>query len=123
VQKEDKKDFLEIMVASNTVSQFFDNMIYLETLSAKNREALLNLQDLEDSLKSKKVSLEEETDELKNLIIIQGIKKKKIAKTKQEREYYLGLTEKNIRLSFRKNKKLINKQLKLANVFLNWLIW
>ncbi len=94
VQKEDKKDFLEIMISSDTVSQFFDNLIYLETLGVKNREVLLNLQELESSLKNKKVSLEEETGELKNLVIIQGIKKEESAKTKQEREYYLGLTEK-----------------------------
>ncbi len=109
VQKEDKKDFLEIMIASDTVSQFFDNMIYLETLSVKNKEAFLNLRALEDSLKSKKVSLEEETDELKNLVIIQGIKKEESSKTKQEREYYLNLTEKEYQAKLQE-KQEIDKQ-------------
>jgi peptidoglycan hydrolase CwlO-like protein len=109
VQKEDKKDFLEIMISSDTVSQFFDNMIYLETLSVKNKEVLLNLQDLEDGLRTKKVSLEEETDELKNLVIIQGIKKEESAKTKEDREYYLGLTEKEYQAKLQE-KEEIEKQ-------------
>ena len=106
VEKEDKKPFFEILIASDTLSQFFDNLIYLETLSAKNREVLLYLQDLENSLRTKKVNLEEETGELKNLVVIQAIKKEESAQTKKDREYYLGLTEKEYQAKIQEKSEL-----------------
>ncbi len=106
VEKEDKKPFFEILISSDTLSQFFDNLIYMETLSTKNREVLLNLENLEDSLRSKKVNLEDETDELKNLVIIQGVKKQESAQIKQEREYYLGLTEKEYQAKLQEKSDL-----------------
>ncbi|GMX58793.1 MAG: hypothetical protein MCSN_4470 [Candidatus Microsyncoccus archaeolyticus] len=109
VEKEDKKPFFEILISSESLSDFFDNLIYLETLSAKNREVLSNLQDLESSLRTKKVNLEEETDELKNLVIVQAIKKEESAKIKEERQYYLNLTEKEYQAKLQE-KSAIDKQ-------------
>lgn len=106
VEKEDKKPFFEILITSNTISQFFDNLIYLETLSTKNRDVLLNLQNLENGLKVKKVKLEEETRELKNLVVIQAIKKEESAQTKKEREYYLNLTEKEYQQRLAEKKEV-----------------
>jgi peptidoglycan hydrolase CwlO-like protein len=93
VQTEDKKSFVEIMVTSDTLSDFFDNMLYMETLDAKNNEVLGNYMDLQGNLEDKKTSLEQETTELKNLVIVQGLQKEENTKTKSDREYYLGLTE------------------------------
>jgi len=109
VEKEDKKPFFEILISSETISDFFDNLIYLETLGEKNREVLLNLQELEGSLKVKKVNLEEETGELKNLVIVQAIKKEESAKIKEERQYYLNLTEKEYQIKLQEKKELDQK--------------
>lgn len=92
-QTEDKKSFIEIIVTSDSLSDFFDDLLYLETLDAKNNEVLANYMDLQGSLESKKTNLEQETTELKNLVIVQGLQKTESTKTKQDKEYYLGLTE------------------------------
>lgn len=114
VEKEDKKPFFEILITSDTLSDFFDNLIYLETLSTKNREVLSNLKNLEDSLRVKKVNLEEETSELKNLVIIQSIKKEESAKTKEDREYYLNLTEKEYQAKLQEKKELDKKAAEIS---------
>jgi peptidoglycan hydrolase CwlO-like protein len=93
VQTEDRKSFVEIMVTSETLSDFFDNMLYMETLDAKNNEVLGNYMELHGNLEDKKTNLEQETTELKNLVIVQGLQKDENTKTKSDREYYLGLTE------------------------------
>lgn len=81
------------MVTSETLSDFFDNMLYMETLDAKNNEVLGNYMELHGNLEDKKTNLEQETTELKNLVIVQGLQKDENTKTKSDREYYLGLTE------------------------------
>lgn len=106
VEKEDKKPFFEILISSDTLSDFFDNVIYLETLSTKNKEVLLNLQNLEEGLRVKKVNLEDETDELKNLVIVQALKKEESAKVKEEREYYLSLTEKEYQAKLQEKSEI-----------------
>jgi peptidoglycan hydrolase CwlO-like protein len=93
VQEEDKKSFVEIMLTSDNLADFFDNLLYMETLNAKNNEVLTNYIELQGSLQDKKINLEQETGVLKNLVIVQGLQKKQSDETKQDRQYYLGLTE------------------------------
>jgi peptidoglycan hydrolase CwlO-like protein len=93
VQEEDRKSFVEIMLTSENLADFFDNLLYMETLNAKNNEVLANYMDLQNNLQDKKTNLEQETGVLKNLVIVQGLQKEKSDQTKQDRQYYLGLTE------------------------------
>jgi peptidoglycan hydrolase CwlO-like protein len=93
VQEADKKSFVEIMLTSENLADFFDNLLYMETLNAKNNEVLGNYMELQGNLQDKKTNLEQETGVLKNLVIVQGLQKDKSDQTKQDRQYYLGLTE------------------------------
>ena len=113
-QTEDRKSFVEIMVTSETLSDFFDNMLYMETLDAKNNEVLGNYMELHGNLENKKTNLEQETTELKNLVIVQGIQKDTSAKTKQDREYYLGLTEAQYQAQLKEKKNLEAKAAEIS---------
>ncbi|HRR95058.1 MAG TPA: lytic murein transglycosylase [Candidatus Paceibacterota bacterium] len=114
VQTEDKKSFVEIMVTSETLSDFFDNLLYLETLDAKNNEVLANYIDLQKSLESKKTNLEQETTELQNLVIVQSMQKNTSAQTKQEREYYLGLTEAQYQAQLKEKEDIEKKAAEIS---------
>ncbi|MDD5569122.1 MAG: hypothetical protein PHG23_01790, partial [Candidatus Pacebacteria bacterium] len=106
VAEEDKKSFVEILMTSEDLSDFFDNLIYLETLNAKNNEVLANYGELQNNLTAKKTNLEEETGELKNLVVVQEMQKETSSQTKQEREYYLGLTEKEYQAKLAAKKEI-----------------
>jgi peptidoglycan hydrolase CwlO-like protein len=113
-KEEDNKSFFEIFVTSENISDFFDNMLYLETLGSKNKDVLDNYYNLHQGLRDKKVKLEDQTDQLKNLVIIQGEKKAETAETKKEREYYLGITEKEYQEKIAEKKDLDKKAAQIS---------
>lgn len=93
VEQEDKRSIVEILLSSSTISEFFDNLVYLETLNIKNQEMLSNFEDLKNYLESQMVKLEDEKAEYESLVAIQSYQKEESLETKNERQYYLGLTE------------------------------
>ncbi|MDD5639684.1 MAG: hypothetical protein PHR47_02675 [Candidatus Pacebacteria bacterium] len=114
-KEEDEKSFFEILVTSDTLADFFDNMLYLETLGQKNKDILENLESLNTTLFGKKTTLEDQTDQLKNLVIIQGEQKAETDQTKKDREYYLGLTEKEYQEKLAEKKDLDKKAAKISS--------
>ncbi|MDD4410046.1 MAG: hypothetical protein PHW52_05350, partial [Candidatus Pacebacteria bacterium] len=108
-KEEDNKSFFEIFVTSDSLADFFDNMLYLETLSQKNKDVLDNYYNLHQGLRDKKVKLEDQTDQLKNLVIIQGEKKVETDEVKKEREYYLSITEKEYQAKLAEKKDIDKK--------------
>lgn len=114
-KEEDEKSFFEILVSSNTLADFFDNLLYLETLGQKNKDVLENLEGLNNTLVEKKSTLEEQTDQLKNLVIIQGEQKAETDQTKKERQEYLNLTEKEYQAKLAEKKDLDAKAAKISS--------
>lgn len=108
-KEEDNKSFFEIFITSDSVADFFDNMLYLETLSQKNKDVLDNYYNLHQGLKTKKENLEDQTDQLKNLVIVQAEKKTETDQTKKEREYYLSITEKEYQAKLAEKQDLDKK--------------
>lgn len=113
-KEEDNKSFFEIFITSENLADFFDNMLYLETLSQKNKDVLDNYYNLHQGLKDKKANLEDQTDQLKNLVIIQAEKKTETDQTKKEREYYLSITEKEYQAKLAEKKDLDKKAAQIS---------
>ena len=93
IYEEDQKSIVEIFLAEERLSDFFDNLVALEQLSAKNAELLENIKEMKSYLESQKQALDEEKQGLENLVIIQTLQKKENEGIKSEREYFLKLTE------------------------------
>jgi peptidoglycan hydrolase CwlO-like protein len=93
VAEEDNKSLTEVLIASDTISEFFDNLVYLETLSVKNQDLLSHFQNLEESLKEQKVSLGEEKGQTESLLALQSVQKQESSSTKQEKDSLYTLTE------------------------------
>ncbi|MFA5228671.1 MAG: hypothetical protein WC446_02830 [Candidatus Paceibacterota bacterium] len=93
VNDENQKSFVEILILSKTISEFFDNMVYLETLNLKNQELLTNFQQLNTNLKEKRVTLEEEKGDRESLLALQALQKQASAVAKQEKDSLYNLTE------------------------------
>ena len=113
-KEEDNKSFFEIFVTSYNLADFFDNMLYLETLSQKNKDVLDDYYSLHEGLRDKKVKLEDQTEQLKNLVIVQGEKKLETAEAKKEREYYLSITEKEYQQKIAEKKDIDSKAAQIS---------
>ena len=93
IYEEDQKSVIEILIAEEDISNFFNNIMNLEMINMKNKELL-------DEIKSLKINLEDQKEELgidqndyENIVRIQSIKKAESAQIKAEQEYYLQLTK------------------------------
>ncbi len=93
IYEEDQKPAIEILLSGDSLSDFFDNLTSLETLSLKNKELLENVKTLKTSLEQQEESLDEEKDDLENMVKLQTYQKAESSKTKEEQEYYLQITE------------------------------
>jgi len=91
--EEDEKSAVEIILANDTISDFYDNLVYLENLSNKNKDLLKSIQDMKAYLEGQKSTLENETEDMKNTVAVRELQKQESAVTKKDKEYYLTLTE------------------------------
>jgi peptidoglycan hydrolase CwlO-like protein len=109
VADEDKKSFLEVLIVSKTLSEFFDNFVYLETLNVKNQDLLSNFERLEASLKGQKINLEDEKGEKESLVQLQAIQKQQSTATKQEKEVLHTMTEAQYQVQLKEKEEIAKK--------------
>ncbi|MFZ3054778.1 MAG: hypothetical protein WA091_02260 [Minisyncoccales bacterium] len=109
VADEDKKSLIEVLIASKTISEFFDNLVYLETLSVKNQDLLDRFENLEASLKGQQISLAEEKGETESLLALQSVQKQASASTKQEKDQLYTLTEAQYQAQLKEKEELEKK--------------
>jgi len=93
IYEEDQKSLIEILFSEADLSDFFDDLMALETLDSKNQELLENIKSLKTSLESEKQLLSEEKEDTERMVIIQQLQKQESEKTKKDQEYFLRLTE------------------------------
>ena len=109
VADEDKKSFLEVLISSTTLSDFFDNLVYLETLSVKNQDLLTNFEKLEATLKGQKIDLEEEKGEKESLVELQAVQKAQSAVVKKEKEQLHTMTEAQYQAQLKEKEEIAKK--------------
>jgi len=90
--EEDKKSSIEILFAGN-LSDFFDNLVYLEGLNSKVGNLLESTKNLKSYLEDQKIKMDNEKTHLQKVVEIQTLQKQASEQTKQEQEGYLKLTE------------------------------
>ena len=91
--EEDQKTALEILLAGSDLSSFFENLAALDSLNAKNRALLLDIQDLNISLQGQKQSLESDKQDEENLVKIQILQRQQSQSTKAQQEVLLKQTQ------------------------------
>ena len=93
IYEEDQRTLVEILLAEPKLSDFFDNLVALEAISAKNQELLKNIKELKVDLETQKQSLDSEKDELEKVAKLQTLQKQESEATKGEQEKLLELTK------------------------------
>ncbi len=93
IEKEDRKSVLEILVADESLSGFFNNLTSLERLSRESQNILNEVRDLRNSLETEEQRLARERQEAQRQAEIHALQKQESAAARREQEYLYGLTE------------------------------
>ena len=93
IYKEDQKSYIEIFLAENELSDFFDNLVALESLNTKNQQILQEIKNLKANLEGQKESLDTEKDGMEKLVILRTLQKKESQETKEDQEGLLETTK------------------------------
>lgn len=92
INEEDQKSSVEILLEGN-LSDFFNNLVYLEGLNSKLRELLKSTQDLKSYLEGQKAKMDDEKDQTEKTVKLQALQKQENDKIKKEQESLLKMTE------------------------------
>ena len=93
IYEEDQKSGVEIILSSDGLSDFFNNLTALENLNIKSKEMLENIKDLKVNLEGQKQSLDEEKEDLERITKIQTLQREESVATKNEQEKLLEKTK------------------------------
>jgi len=93
IYQEDKKSLLEIFLAEEELSNFFKDLMALQTLNERSHELLINIKKLKVNLEDQKESLDEEKLDLERIVKIRILQRQESSQLKVEQESYLKLTE------------------------------
>lgn len=93
IRERDQSSLLEILLSEKEMSDFFDDLAAMESLSQKSQELLGEIKNLKTSLEGQKVSLDGEKDDLEKTVKIQTLQKQQNEANKKQQEQYQTLTE------------------------------
>lgn len=105
----DRKSLFEILLTDRTLSNFFDQLIYLETLNSKSQEILEIVKNLKKSLEEQRMILDTERENLQNVLKMQILQKQESEKTKQEKDYLAKMTESQYQKLLAEKKEIEKK--------------
>jgi peptidoglycan hydrolase CwlO-like protein len=93
IYQEDQKSLAEILLSSDQISDFFNNVAALQDLNSKSRQLISDIRNLKVSLEGQKQSLDEEKDDLERIAEIQILQRGESSNTKKEQEKLLQQTK------------------------------
>ncbi len=107
--EQDQKPLVEILLAEEDISGFFDDLVALEVLNSKNKDLLKDIKQLKTNLIEEKEELEIEKDDYNKAVQIQQLQKQESQQTKQEQQYYLNLTEQEYQWQLQEKREIEKK--------------
>lgn len=93
IYEQDQRSSLEILMSGDTISDFFENIIALESLLLKNQEILQDIKNLKSDLEDQKTTLSSEKEDWQRMMKIQILQKQENQRTQQEKEWLLTVTK------------------------------
>ena len=112
IYEEDQKPSVQILLEGN-LSDFFDNLAYLETLNSQVSGLLENTKDLKSYLTGQKDKMDGEVGQLQKTIALQSLQKQESEQNKKEQEQYLKLTEVQYQQQLKEKKDAETKASKI----------
>lgn len=107
--EEDQRSFVSILLAEETLTGLFDELMALEAISLKTQDLLRNIKDLKFNLEGQKEYMDEEKGDLENVVTMQTLQKQESDRTKQQEEYFLRLTEEEYQQQLKEQQEVEKK--------------
>lgn len=112
IYEEDKKPSIEILL-EGSLSDFFSNLAYLESLNSKIINLLENTRNLQAYLQGQRVKMDGEVGQLQKTIALQNLQKQENEENRQQQQKYLNLTEAQYQEQLEEKKELDGKAAKI----------
>ncbi len=109
IYEQDKKPLIEILIAEEDISGFFDDLVALEILNSKNKDLLKDIKLLKTNLIEEKNELESEQSDYNKAVQIQQLQKQESQQTKQQQQYYLNITEQEYQQQLQEKREIEEK--------------
>ncbi len=93
IHESDKKSLIEILLSEEKISDFFSDLVALESLNQKSQELLESVENLKSQLETEKENLDKEKQDLEDLVVIQSLQRQESASIKKDKDWLLDLTE------------------------------
>jgi peptidoglycan hydrolase CwlO-like protein len=112
IYEEDQKPSVEILL-EGSLSDFFGNLVYLESLNSKVSDLLDNTRNLQAYLEGQKTKMDGEVDQLQKTIALQTLQKQENQQNQKQQQQYLNLTEAQYQQQLADKKELEQKSAKI----------
>ncbi len=89
----DQRSLVEIFLSQESLAGAFNDLMALELLNSKTQDLLNDIKNLKSGLEKQKSSMNTEKENLERIMAVQTLQKQQNARTKQEQEVYLKMTE------------------------------
>ena len=93
IYESDQKSLIEILLSEEELSDFFNDLVALESLSVQSGDLLENIENLKVRLEEQKDSLDNEKQDLESLVVLQTVQKRESSVIKKDKDWLLHLTE------------------------------
>ncbi len=93
IDMEDQKSLIEIFLSEPKISNFFNNLVSLNTLNLKIKNLFQEIKTQKSYLEGQKQSLDAEKDDLQRMLSIQTLQKQNVEQTRKEQEKILAETK------------------------------
>jgi peptidoglycan hydrolase CwlO-like protein len=121
--EEDQKSTVEIILAGDNLSDFFDNLASLEALNDGTKNILKRIKDLKTNLQGQQDKMIDEKDDLEETVLLNTLQKEENQKFQNEKQQLLkdtkgqeALYKKYLEDSDKKAKEIRKKIFELAQV-------
>ena len=115
IHEEDGKPSFVILL-EGSLSDFFGNLTYLESLNSKVSDLLDSTKNLKTYLQGQQVKMNDNVDQLQKTIAIQTLQKQQNEQNKKEQDQYLQLTETQYQLQLKTKQATEAKSAKIKSM-------
>lgn len=109
IYEKDQTSSIEILFSSATLSDFFDNLMALETLNLKSQEFLEEIKSLKQILEGQRELLDGEKTDLERTVRVQSLQKQESEAARKEQEKLLQMTEAQYQQYLKEKQELENR--------------
>jgi membrane-bound lytic murein transglycosylase B len=115
IYEEDKKPAIEILL-EGSLSDFFSNLVYLESLNSKISEIIESTRNLRGYLQDQELKMDGEVSQLQRTIALQALQKEENQQNQYQQQQYLNLTEAQYQEQLKDKKEIESKSAKIKSM-------